>query len=1027
MSYQTIINKYRQNIYRTQAEPNATAELSLHTYLQDFLEETAAFLTHDITIIHEPRKLDIGRPDFVVQDGLLHVGYVEAEAFKTDLDRLTGHAKTQNDRFIENLDNFVLTNFVEFQLYTEGTLRAKASLIGTQENDEKLETLLDRFLGAHPISLATPEALANYLARRTRELRIQITTTLTDEQSDIYGMFKAFQELLLAELTPDDFADMYAQTLAYGLFAARCTLPNATNFSRFTAYTALPRSNPFLRRLFYYIASPELDNNLTWILDDIADLLRNVPTEMLRTAFDAQTHIADPIIHFYETFLAEYDATRRVARGVYYTPPQAISYIVRSVDSLLKTDLHKPDGIADGNALILDPATGTGGFLLAVLEHIQQHVTETRGSGYWQRYVNGELVRRLAGFEILVAPYTIAHLKLSMFLQRQGWNPEDTERLGIYLTNTIEEPREKERYIFASFISDEANAAVSVKKDALILAILGNPPYPRSTANPSRDAEGDLNFIGRLIEDYKSVDGKRMTERNYQVLQADYVKFIRWAQWRIDKNGEGVIGYIVNNSFLDGIIFRGMRRSLMNSFNAIYCLNLHGSSRIKEDIPDAEIDENIFDIQQGVSILLCVKERDNPNAAKIYYADLWGSREEKYTTLLNTDVQNTKWAKLHTTSSLYLFVPHDAAHIAEYEKGWDLKDIFQASSIGVVTARDKLTVHRTPEAVRATVTDFVALCEAEAREKYKLPKDSRDWKVVNAQADLHNHPEIEKHIVPIYYRPLDMRYTYYTGRSSGFHCLPRPAISSHLVFGENLALCICRSIKAPVWQHVLVTDRITAHGTISNKEGPTHVFPLYIYAHPGRQDLSTERSTNLKPAFLKAFSEKLGLPQTGQFDMPEGTSPENILAYIYAVLHSPTYRDRYYEFLKYGFPRIPLPKDISHFRRLSTLGQRLMDMHLLKNVPGPPRHRFEGEGESVVSKLAYRDGHVWINRTQHFTNVPEAVWEFEIGAYQVCEKWLQDRKGEVLSDMELQQYQRILVAVAETIDIMMELDVENNA
>ena len=896
MSYQTIINKYRQNIYRTQAEPNATAELSLHTYLQDFLEETAAFLTHDITIIHEPRKLDIGRPDFVVQDGLLHVGYVEAEAFETDLDRLTGHAKTQNDRFIENLDNFVLTNFVEFQLYTEGTLRAKASLTGTQENDEKLETLLDRFLGAHPISLATPEALANYLARRTRELRIQITTTLTDEQSDIYGMFKAFQELLLAALTPDDFADMYAQTLAYGLFAARCTLPNATNFSRFTAYAALPRSNPFLRRLFYYIASPELDNNLAWILDDIANLLRNVPTEMLRTAFDAQTHIADPIIHFYETFLAEYDATRRVDRGVYYTPPQAISYIVRSVDSLLKTDLHKADGIADGNALILDPATGTGGFLLAVLEHIQQHVTKAYGTGYWQRYVNGELVRRLAGFEILVAPYTIAHLKLSMFLQRQGWNPEDTERLGIYLTNTLEEPREKERYIFASFISDEANAAVSVKKDAPILAILGNPPYPRSTANPSRDAEGDLNFIGRLIEDYKSLDRKRMAERNYQVLQADYVKFIRWAQWRIDKNGEGVIGYIVNNSFLDGIIFRGMRRSLMNSFNAIYCLNLHGSSRIKEDIPDAEIDENIFDIQQGVSILLCVKERDNPNAAKIYYADLWGSREEKYTTLLNTDVQNTEWAKLHATSSLYLFVPHDAAHIAEYEKGWDLTDIFQSSSIGVLTARDKLTVHRTPEAVYATVTDFAALPEAEARQKYKLPKDSTDWKVIDAQADLRNHPEIEKHIVPIYYRPLDTRYTYYTGRSGGFHCRPRPAISSQLVFGENLALCTCRGIKAPVWQHVLVTDRITAHGTISNKEGPAHVFPLYIYAHPERQDLSTERSTNLKPAFLKAFSEKLGLPQTGQFDMPEGISPENVLAYIYAVLHSPTYRDRYYEF-----------------------------------------------------------------------------------------------------------------------------------
>ena len=350
MSFQTIINRYLRNIHTAQAELQTTPELSLHTYLKDFLAETAAFLGHDITIIHEPRKLDIGRPDFIAQDGLLPVGYVEAEAFNTDLDKLTGHAKTQNNRFIENLDNFILTNFVEFRLYTDGTLRARTCLSDSRsepqrpsvtENSEKLKTLLDRFLSAHSMHLATPEALAKYLARRTRELQIQIATTLTDEQSDIYGMFKAFQELLLATLTPDDFADMYAQTLAYGLFAARCTLPNATNFSRFTTYTALPQSNPFLRRLFYFIASPELDNNLAWILDDIIKLLRNVPTEMLRTAFDAQTHIADPVIHFYETFLAEYDAKRRVDRGVYYTPPQVISYIVRSVDTLLKTKLGK--------------------------------------------------------------------------------------------------------------------------------------------------------------------------------------------------------------------------------------------------------------------------------------------------------------------------------------------------------------------------------------------------------------------------------------------------------------------------------------------------------------------------------------------------------------------------------------------------------------------------------------------------------------------------------------------------------------
>ena len=355
--------------------------------------------------------------------------------------------------------------------------------------------------------IESPELLAKHLARRTRELQTQIAATLTDENSDIYRMFSAFKELLLTTLTPDDFADMYAQTLAYGLFAARCTLPNATNFSRLTAPSALPQSNPFLRQLFHQVASPNLEDNVTYILDDIANLLANVPTELLRTAFVLQAHAEDPVIHFYETFLAEYDPQRRVDRGVYYTPPQAISYIVRSVDALLKIELNKTDGLAEKDVLILDPATGTGGFLLAVLNHISEYITTTYGMGEWHQYINNaQLVQRLFGFEILVAPYTIAHLKLSLFLQAQGWRA--AERLRIYLTNTLEEPVEKELYTFAEFISHEANAAVAVKRDEPLLVILGNPPYPHHSMNPSRDSNGGLTFIGRLIEDYKQVDGQ---------------------------------------------------------------------------------------------------------------------------------------------------------------------------------------------------------------------------------------------------------------------------------------------------------------------------------------------------------------------------------------------------------------------------------------------------------------------------------------------------------------------------------------
>ena len=1070
MQFKAIANTYWRNIQQTRGEVDATAELSLHTHLKTFLEQAAAHLGYGVTLTHEPRRLEIGRPDFVVKvpsGGFL--GYIEAEAPNKNLEALTGHAQSQNARFIKNLDNFLLTNFIEFRLYTGGALRASAKFSGTDEGSaNSVAALLDRFLGARPMSIETPAVLAKHLARRTSELQTQIAATLKDEGSDVYRMFSAFKATLLSTLSPSDFADMYAQTLAYGLFAARCTLPNATHFSRLTAAEALPRSNPFLRQLFHLVASPTLEENVTYILDELANLLQNVSTTMLRTAFATKTHSEDPVIHFYESFLAAYAPRRRVERGVYYTPPQVISYIVRSVDTLLKTHLKKQDGLADDATLILDPATGTGGFLLAVLSHIREYVTETYGSGEWARYVNGELVQRLFGFELLVAPYTIAHLKMSLFLQTQGWQAD--ERLRIYLTNTLEEPVEKERYAFAGFISDEANAAVSVKKDAPILAIIGNPPYQRESANPSRDSQGELTFIGRLIEDYKQVDGKVIGGRDQKrPLQSDYVKFIRWAQWRIKQSGEGVIGYVVNNSFLDGQVFRGMRQSLMDSFNAIYLLNLHGNSRREEDVPPGQKDQNVFDIQQGVALLLCVKERENSAPAAVFYADLWGTREEKYRALSESDVHTTAWTELEPTSPHYLFVPQETAHLAEYERGWEISDIFPQSSTGIFTSRDKVTIHRTPEQVRDVVTDFLSLSEAEVREKYAV-KDSKNWTVRAAQADLGNHPDIEGHITPIRYRPFDTRYTYYTGQSNGFHTYPAPKMSPHLLSGTNVSLAVHRGIRSAVWQHAMVTSQITEKSYLSNKSEPTaHVFPLYVYPeplalcacrvvrspvwqhalvtngitekcyisnrgsessqifplylnpHPEALELTTERYLNLNPDFLKAFSEALGVPQADVSGLPSGVAPEEIFAYIYAVLYCPAYRERYNAFLKYGFPRIPLPKDIARFRKMAALGQALINWHLGK-IDIPPRHRFEGEGEGVVSKIRYEDGNIWINRTQRFTDVPIEVWEFEVGAYQVCEKWLRDRRGEALSRAEVQHYRGILVAIAETLSIMTELD-----
>ena len=417
---------------------------------------------------------------------------------------------------------------------------------------------------------------------------------------------------------------------------------------------------------------------------------------------------------------------------------------------------------------------------------------------------------------------------------------------------------------------------------------------------------------------------------------------------------------------------------------------------------------------------MCVKESDNLAPATIYYADMWGSREERYNLLSETDVQSTEWCEPQPTLPHYLFVPQAADYSAEYEVGWEIADIFQTNSVGIATGRDKLTIHWTVEKLRETVADFVSLTEIEVKQKHNL-KDGGDWNVPSAQIDLLNHPDSEHHIQSIHYRPFDTRWTYYTGQSSGFHARPRHNIMRHLLV-ENLALCVCRVVKSPVWQHILITDQITDKSYISNRTSEsTYVFPLYLYPNPEELGISTERSLNFKPAFLAALSETLELPQNAPFNLPESISPEEILAYIYAILYSPTYRQRYYEFLKYDFPRIPLPQDINQFRTLATSEQRLIDWHLSKDVQIPTRHRFEGEGDGVVSKPRYADGKVWINPTQHFTDVSEAVWEYEIGAYQVCEKWLKDRKGEELGRAELQQYRAILVAVAETLAVMGEI------
>ena len=606
-------------------------------------------LESDILATNEPRRTSVGAPDYVVARGGVRVGYVEAKDLGDDL-RKTERSE-QLKRYRGAFPNLILTDYLEFRHYVDGERRATARIAAEDESGKlrldtegarEAERLLRSFLAQEAPTVGTPRELAERMAAQAREVRALIAQTFQQEgeRGQLHTQLSAFRKTLIPDLQPDAFADMYAQTIAYGLFAARTTTDAPDSFSRRTAGWDLPRTNPFLRNLFNEIAGPALDDRVAWLVDDLAELLRRADMAAILESFGSRIRREDPVVHFYETFLAAYDPKMRESRGVYYTPEPVVSYIVRSVDSILKEKFGRPMGLADPNTLILDPATGTATFLYHVIRHVHEALQEAGQLGTWNSYVREELLPRIFGFELLMASYTVAHMKLGILLRELGYDFSGDERLRVYLTNTLEEGFHPDETIgFAEYIADEADAAASVKKDEPIEVIIGNPPYSGHSANKGP-------WISGLIDTYKRVDGQPLGERNPKWLNDDYVKFIRFGQWRIEKTGQGVLAFITNHGYLDNPTFRGMRESLMRTFTDIYLLDLHGNSLKKEKTPDGDKDENVFDIQQGVSIALLLKQPDQTGPAKIHHVDLWGLREGKYEWLFAEDTETTEWAEL---------------------------------------------------------------------------------------------------------------------------------------------------------------------------------------------------------------------------------------------------------------------------------------------------------------------------------------------------------------------------------------------
>ncbi len=1057
------LRAYRHGLRETHASGQATE----HTYrpaLKTLIETHGG---EGMTALNEPSHVACGAPDFIVERNGVPIGHIECKDLGANLDRTEG--SDQLKRYRSGLPNLILTDYLEFRWYAEGVLRESARLgrldgrggiAFDSAGARQMTGLLDAFFGADTPSIDNPRDLAKRMAAKSRLLRDGISRILNHE--DIAGplqdLLKAYREVLISDLSPDDFADLQAQTAAYGLFAARCRHePADGSFTRQSAVFA--ETTPFLRDVFGRIAGPGIDHRIAWIVDDLARLLDRAEMGAILADFGSRTIEEDPVVHFYEDFLAAYDPRLREMRGVYYTPEPVVSYIVRSVDRLLRDQFHLADGLANTDkikvqvtddiqeesprVLILDPAAGTGTFLREVISSIRTTISGKGLAGAWPDYVRDHLLPRLFGFELLMAPYAICHLKLA--LEIAGTNARfampDGERLNVFLTNTLEEPHEPtsgQMAFLAHEIAREADSAQAVKRDKPVMVVLGNPPYSGHSANKGSWIRGLLRGKegARETGSYFKVDGGPLGERNPKWLNDDYVKFIRFAQWRIERTGEGVLAFVTNHSYLDNPTFRGMRQSLMDTFDDIHLLDLHGNTKKKERAPDGGNDENVFDIQQGVAIGLFVKRAGGSGRpARVFHADLWGEREAgpdggKYGWLAAHDVDSTPWAELTPKSPRHLFIPRDETLAEDYEAGWGMTEVFPINSVGMVTARDKLAIRWTRDEMTRVASDFAEISEDDARTRYDLRRDAQDWKVLWAQADIRSHPDADAHVTPVLYRPFDKRWTYYTGQSRGFICRPRSEVMRHMLAGPNVGLCVGRAgqvIGPRIWDVCFVSKSLPDFNIF--RRGGNCLFPLYTYPTEQQVRLGLERQPNLSKGFIESVGSSLGLEfkPEGSGDLQKSYGPDDVFHYIYAVLHSPEYRRRYADFLKSDFPRVPVTGDLSLFAALVNLGGRLISLHLMES-DGDDAPAFPTVGDNRVDKVRYAppaddsQGRVFINRNQYFEGVTRETWEFSIGGYRPAEKWLKDRKRRILSYDDITHYRRICAALAETPRIMTRID-----
>jgi predicted helicase len=1116
-----------------------------HTYRADLQNLLTALIPQNIVVINEPAKIKCGKPDYMLFKDDIELGAIETKDIGKDLN--SKDYAEQFERYKNGLPNLILTDYLYFELYRNGEKKISVriaeiknnAIIPLEKNYNNFIELVKDFIAHTWQSITLPTQLAKLMAGKAKLFAYVINEALnldlaSNAKSDLTDQIESFKEVLLHDIEPAEFSDIYAQTIAYGMFTARLHDTHSARFTRKKAARLIPLSNPFLKKLFSLIEKEDLDERITWVIESLVSIFSAVNVDKIQQKFKKATFENDPIIHFYETFLAEYNPQLRKSRGVWYTPQPVVNFIIRAVDDILKADFNLVDGLADSSKAtfeiaiegkrkpqleefhrvqILDPATGTGTFLAETIKHIHQTKAELNPQ-LWSEYVENHLIPRLNGFEILMASYAMAHLKLDLLLSELNFTPTNkNQRLNVYLTNSLEEFKQKDikDLEVARWLLNEANAANRIKRDTPVMVVMGNPPYSVSSSNKS-------TWIHDLTDVYK----KGLNEKNIQPLSDDYIKFIRFGQHFIEKNGSGVLAYISNNRFIDGLIHRQMRKNLLETFDKIYVLDLHGSNKKNELDLNGGKDENVFDIMQGVSINIFVKtgHKETNDLAEVYQFDFFGKRKTKYDRLEKESLNSIQWDKVDSYAPNYFFVPKDFDAKEIYDNGFSIFDLFLVCASGITTERDHLTIKFNDDELKKITKDILSLSEEDFRKKHTPKPDGRDWKISFAKQDIASN-SVEK-ITSILYRPFDIRKTIYTGKSKGFMAYPRNEVMQHLRYENNLALLSCRQQNSSCFQHIFITNKITERCSVSLQTSEVgYVFPLYTYPEtPKIKKLSAEKKSFLeneyqiesrilaklekcfnrseklyhgneedknkqklfelqkkdylkqksvvdklkslldtdnvpsetlsifneeqqrRPNFnreiIQKIADKLGLKFTFEKETKPNTfAPIDLLDYIYAVLHSPTYREIYKEFLKIDFPRVPYP-ELENFWQLVELGSELRQLHLLES-PNLDQFitRYLVDGLNCITRKVNKNtfeltdsekqlGQIWINDSQYFDQVPLVAWNFYVGGYQPVQKWLKDRHGRKLSSEDILHYQKIIHALTETARIMQEIALVDN-